>query len=863
MEIDMSMKELPGWLVNNQGFINKLKGLTISSVVNQFPSVRAFNNQSVSDQDISYLLTCGSVLSQSNDDLCQDAALRISQYCLINLNSEQRKDSAALILDALANNATVELAVKKGFLKEGFEKRLPIAGQLETTKRKIEHTIEIGNDKLIYANKFQSEFWDRVQKNEWVSVSAPTSVGKSFILESWVEDYINKKDRGLIVYLVPTRALISEVYESLLIRLDSNGTGVINIQTLPLKTSYDNTRVNIFIFTQERLNIFYNSLNERPIVDLLIIDEAHKIGDSLRGIFLQYVLEMTCARNRQIKVIFASPFTSNPELLLSDAPYKGKTSVIKSSYVTVNQNLIWVEQRPNTPKKWKMYFFFRGEKQFIGDFDLENTPSSDSKRLSFIALTLGKHTSGNVVYVNGAADAEKTAKQIADSLDEVTDDKDILNLIELSEKVIHERFALNFTLRKGVAFHYGNMPLIIKTEVERLFGKGKIRYLICTSTLVEGVNMACKNIFIRGPRKGSGKPMKEDDFWNLAGRAGRWGKEFQGNVICVDTNNQRIWNGTPPISKKNIRIIRATDSLHDEIDSIYEYIDSPHHYGMTRSNPKLQGLFSYLCISHYLNDGLEYNPYIEKYNLNNLEALDSKITEVLDSLSFPLEIISRNPGISPILMQNLWERFERCDKENLENLLLADPSSDDALPSYIKAFTRISDTMSIDLGYNSKGVFVLALLVINWMRGYPLARLISERISHLKRKKKEYKEPSVIRNVMEDVERVARYQAPKLLSCYNDLLRHFYISEGRADLIEYIDDVGVFLELGVSVKTQISLISLGFSRTSAVMISEYITSDNFDEQLCIEWIIKNSNLLDDLPALVKLEIYSIINGIEI
>ncbi|WP_265088044.1 hypothetical protein [Klebsiella pneumoniae] len=146
------------------------------------------------------------------------------------------------------------------------------------------------------------------------------------------------------------------MYESLLIRLDSNGTGVINIQTLPLKTSYDNTRVNIFIFTQERLNIFYNSLNERPIVDLLIIDEAHKIGDSLRGIFLQYVLEMTCARNRQIKVIFASPFTSNPELLLSDAPYKGKTSVIKSSYVTVNQNLIWVEQRPNTPKNGRCIF---------------------------------------------------------------------------------------------------------------------------------------------------------------------------------------------------------------------------------------------------------------------------------------------------------------------------------------------------------------------------------------------------------------------------------------------------------------------------------------------------------------------------
>ncbi|EPL8094023.1 DEAD/DEAH box helicase [Morganella morganii] len=859
----MSMKDLPNWLVHNKGFIKKLEKLTIASVVDQFPSVKAYHEQNISDSDISYLLTCGSILSQSNDEICQDSALRISQYCLINSFAVQRKDSAALILDTLANNATVALAIEKGYLSEGFEKRLPIAGQLEAMKRKIEYTIEIGNDKFVYANKFQSEFWDSAQQNKWISVSAPTSVGKSFILESWVEHYILKKDKSLIIYLVPTRALINEVFESIVTRLDPYKTGVINIQTLPLRTAYNNSKTNVFIFTQERLNIFYNSLNEKPIVDLLIIDEAHKIGDSLRGIFLQFVLEMTCTRNRNIKVIFASPFTSNPELLLLDAPYKEKTSVIKSSYVTVNQNLIWVEQHQNTPKKWRMYFFFRGERQFIGDFELGNTPSSDSKRLSFVALTLGRHTSGNVVYVNGAADAEKTAKQIADGLDYNTEDKDVLNLIELSEKVIHERFSLNITLRKGVAFHYGNMPLIIKTEIERLFSKGKIKYLICTSTLVEGVNLACKNIFIRGPKKGSGKPMQEDDFWNLAGRAGRWGKEFQGNVICVDTNNERIWNGTPPVSKKNIKIIRATDSLHDEINAIYKYIDTPYHYGMTRSNPKLQGLLSYLCISHYLHDGLILNPYIEKYNLENLEKLDAKITEVWNLLSFPLEIVARNPGISPILMQNLWDKFCDYDKDNLEKLLLANPSSDDALPSYIAVFTRISDTMSTELGYNSKGAFVLALLVIKWMRGYPLARLISERIGYFRKKKKEYKESTVIRNVMEDVERIARYQAPKLLSCYNDLLRYFYISEGRADLVEYIDDVGVFLELGVSIKTQISLISLGFSRTSAVMISEYITSDNLDELSCMQWINENSSLLDDLPALVKMEIYSIVNGIEL
>ena len=857
----MSMKDLPNWLVNNPGFIKKLKKLTVRSVIEQFPNVKSIDNEIGPFDGLGYLLTCGGILSHSEDAVCQDAALRISQYCLLNETSKQRKDSAALILNTLTNNATVELAIRKGLLDEGFEERLPVAGQLETTKRKIQHTIEIGDDKYIYANKFQSEFWDSATENGWVSISAPTSVGKSFILESWVEDYIHRTDKSLVVYLVPTRALISEVYESISSRLDPYRTGVVNIQTLPLKSYYDSTRANVFIFTQERLNIFYNSLNETPVVNLLIVDEAHKIGDSLRGIFLQYVLEMTCANNKNLEVIFASPFTSNPELLLLDAPYKGRKSVVKSSYVTVNQNLIWLEQKPNTPKEWAMFLFFRGDKNHIGDLALQNTPSPESKRLSFIALSLGRHTSGNIIYVNGAADAEKTAKQVADGLDENGEDQEIQDLIELSSKVIHERFALNHTLRKRVAFHYGNMPLIIKSEVERLFSKGKIRYLVCTSTLVEGVNMACKNIFIRGPKKGSGIPMKEDDFWNLAGRAGRWGKEFQGNVICIDTNNERLWSGTPPISKKNIKIVRATDSLNNEIENIFDYIDSKNHYGMTRSNPNLQGLFSYLCVSHYLHDGLVNNPYIEKYALERLDEIDEKITEVIDSLDFPLEVIVRNPGISPILMQELWTVFSNYDNESIEKLLLADPSSDNALDSYISAFTRICATMSIELGYNSKGAFVVALLVVNWMRGYPLARLISERIGYYKRKKKEYKEPTVIRNVMEDVEKIARYQAPKLLSCYNDLLRHYFISKDRLDLVEKIEDIGIYLELGVSIKTQISLISIGFSRTSAVMISEYITNDDYDELDCIRWIEENSKYLEDLPALVKLEIYSIINGI--
>ncbi len=88
-------------------------------------------------------------------------------------------------------------------------------------------------------------------------------------------------------------------------------------------------------------------------------------------------------------------------------------------------------------------------------------------------------------------------------------------------------------MRKQVAFHYGNIPQLVRSEVERLFSSGKLKYLICTSTLVEGVNLSCRNIFLRNPKRGKGNLMSREDFWNLAGRAGRWGKEFQGNIFAL------------------------------------------------------------------------------------------------------------------------------------------------------------------------------------------------------------------------------------------------------------------------------------------------------------------------------------------
>ncbi|WP_244486618.1 helicase-related protein [Aureimonas sp. Leaf324] len=111
---------------------------------------------------------------------------------------------------------------------------------------------------------------------------------------------------------------------------------------------------------------------------------------------------------------------------------------------------------------------------------------------------------------------------------------------------MHPEFLLASLVVLGVAFHFGNMPSLLRLEIERLFRAGKIRFLVCASTLIEGVNLSCRTIVVRGPRKGKGHPMEPHDFWNLAGRAGRWGDEFQGNIICIDPRNGDAWpSGVP------------------------------------------------------------------------------------------------------------------------------------------------------------------------------------------------------------------------------------------------------------------------------------------------------------------------------
>lgn len=825
-------------------FRDVVLGIARGSVLGDLAAISAAGQEP--EVDWGYALLCASALSSVPLRESQDAALRVATACLNSEVGPAVREAATVILERLGNRPSLSLAVTRALVDPDDWKIAPLPLQLDIIRRRMELTIPTSAGNPIAANQFQRDFWTAASTSTWLSISAPTSAGKSYIVKRWLEDQAGLGTTFKAVYLVPTRALIEEVSLDLVADLSDE----VKVHTMPWASSIGDTTREVFVLTQERFHLLQQRFRDFT-PDLVFVDEAQKFDDGARGVLLQQVLDENARRAPAAQVIFASPFTSNPEMLLDGAPPAARTRSLQSHTVTVAQNLLFATQVPRKPLQWTIDLIWDGEPVRCGTFVLPARPHPRSKRLPLVAVALGGATTGNVVYVNGAADAETAAKQIYEALGEgaETDDEEIAALRELARTSVHPKYSLDEVLRRGVAFHYGNMPLLLKSEIERLFKNEKIRYLICTSTLLEGVNLPCRNLFVRGPRRGRGNIMTPGDFWNLAGRSGRWGKEFQGNIVCVDTDDQQQWPN-PPRRRESQTISRASDRVLGDLSQLVRYIEEGTPLPTGGSDNLAEQVYSLLASR--VVQGNDLSTIVGfPLDLDEARSLEAAVNASLQPLAIPGELIERHAGISPVSMQRLLDAFQGRDANSL---VLPPPESSDALSSYSRAIAFVGEYLGGNWGVQARQT-QLAMLIINWMRGLPLARIISSRITFELGRGND-NTPKFIRDTMNDVEQIARFQAPKYLACYQDLLRLYAASLG-GPLPDHLDlDVSMMLELGVSRITEVSLMSLGLSRTTTTALATLIIEDTMTPLEALTWLEAQDLDSLDLPSLVRREIRS-------
>lgn len=851
----MSLSDLQSWL-REEGIREELDAITRMMVRTEIDNLQP----EPADLQIDWprLLLAGSVLARSERRVDQEAALRIATGAVALANDLTVKDAGAVLLGKLSNFRAVALAIERLLIQDGLEARLGVALRLESQRRETEGSILVeSSGKWVQVNDFQQRFWTNASTQNWLSASAPTASGKTFLVLQWLVDQMAGGIATVAVYLAPTRALVSEIESSLQALLGKDGP--IEVSSLPLREKYDQARSGgrrlVLVFTQERLHLLANLLSKDFSIDLLVVDEAHKIGDNQRGVILQDAIERANRANAKLKVVFISPATQNPEELLSDAPAGVGTVAVESDMPTVLQNLIVADQVPRRPKLWNLLLRQQNGLMPIGTLELPSTPDGTRKRMAFIAAAAGKR-GGTLVYANGAGESEQIADLISQLLPAPVEiDPELAALADLARKGVHQNFLLAPLVERGVAFHFGNMPSLIRLEIERLFKIGKIRFLVCTSTLIEGVNLSCRTIILRGPRKGVGHPMEPHDFWNLAGRAGRWGDEFQGNIICINPQDTRAWpNGVPQRARYPIK--RETDAVLEAGDRLAEYISNRDTLDLTTldSSNQFEQVAAYLLTTHMRLGTITAAPLSKRHDAASLAKLDQALAGLAAEIDIDIELAARHPGVSAMGLQRLLEAF-RSYRGDVENLLPAEVASVDSYDRFVAIMGRINTHLFPAFGPENVNR-LYALVVVNWLQGFSLAAMIRKNIEWHNRGGKPFRLPTLIRDTMDLVEQIARFKAPKYFSAYMDVL-HMYLREiKREDLIDHDLDIGTQLEFGVSSRTLLSLMELGLSRMTAVTLYERIAQDDLTQEECLQWVEERRDRLEamDIPLIIVREV---------
>lgn len=380
-----------------------------------------------------------------------------------------------------------------------------------------------------YFFKAQKEIYDHFD-DPYFSYSAPTSLGKSYVMRMFIKDRVCNHAARNYAIIVPTKALINEVTNSLAEDLnDDLYEHEFRIVTSAGAVALEEQHNYIFVMTPERL-LYLLILMPEIAIEYLFIDEAHKISkrDS-RSAFYYKVVDMLSQREHRPHIIFASPNVPNPEIYLQLIPeiedYSGFRTSTKFSPVNQEKFLIDLKEH-----KLHVYNEFSQKMTLYDEFD-------ENKDLLDFVIEIGKNRR-NIIYSNNKerviSDAIEYAKRLKNiyGMDLVElNDPELNALAEEIRQDVHGQYYLADIITTGVAYHMGYLPSTIRIQIEELYKKGKIKTLFCTSTLLEGVNLPADNLFITSNKNGG--DMNSVDFRNLMGRVGRIEFNLYGNVFLV------------------------------------------------------------------------------------------------------------------------------------------------------------------------------------------------------------------------------------------------------------------------------------------------------------------------------------------
>lgn len=513
--------------------------------------------------------------------------------------------------------------------------------------------------------------------NQGFSLQMPTSAGKTAICELLIYDHLQKNNGSKILFLAPFRALASELksgFSKRLSNLNIKSKSIYggNIPTEEEKEAIQN--LDVLIATPEKFIAIESILPDvYNMFSLIICDEGHLIDDTNRGLSYELLLSKFKSDNltENKRFIFLSAIIPNIEEINEWLGGNSET-VVKSKYRPTqldyaflkrmnNGNfLLDVNPLENYPYNYQLYnFLTNNDFRFLNPNTRRmNTYPHTSKKSKSVATSLKSLVTGTVALfspqkkgdsgVQGLA--EEAIKQISTlklprPLDYANSDR-ISKLSEYFNRIFGEEYILSKLIHYGVVYHHGDLPQDVREIIEDAIRDSDVRFVICTNTLAEGVNLPIKIIIIHStkrynPKMQEWETIKYRDLKNLVGRAGRAGKETKGLVIVIDSSDQQVMEKVI----QNEESETASGYLHYIIEVITRFIES-----------------NRLVID---------NDFLEQQNEPFLNLLDSIDISLINLLSEEIEVEDLENQIQLLIKKTFaYHQASEKEKATLQDLFL-------------------------------------------------------------------------------------------------------------------------------------------------------------------------------------------------
>jgi superfamily II RNA helicase len=421
---------------------------------------------------------------------------------------------------------------------------------------------------------FQKHAVKAIHNGHNVLVTAKTGSGKTLVGEYLIHHCLKQGKR--VFYTTPIKSLSNQKFHDLKQLFPSVG-----IMTGDIKYRPD---AQIVIMTTEILrNLLYKQGTQTASVGItaqislenlggVVFDEVHYINDRERGKVWE---ETMILLKPEIQQVLLSATIDKPELFaswLGDLKQKPIYLISTNYRIVPLEHAVFLGNQPQLLMDNKEIFYADAYKRYL-DWRQQKRKDKESKEKQVrdrkasgwenavvkgggmpafnhqlnecVKYLQEKSLMPCLFFVFSRKGCETLSHLVEGSLIDSSDAAAIrhiwdFHLHKYKDVLEHlpQAHQLKELVMRGIAFHHSGLLPILREMVELLFGRGLVKCLFATETFAVGINMPTKTVVFLDLEKYSDEQqglrlLRTDEYIQMAGRAGRRGKDEKGYVFYL------------------------------------------------------------------------------------------------------------------------------------------------------------------------------------------------------------------------------------------------------------------------------------------------------------------------------------------